>query len=1271
MSIYPSTFQTESYQYFLYTPNTSPGVFAVDPPLDPSVEYLLNFNLNALTGEVRLTKPAKTLNSTLLTLTKNTVTAFDINLEVRSSLNNTFYFAAFTSVSVTPTYTMSFPAAPPVNYTYELVTGNSLDTFTVYPTVITQNLLLNFTTGVIAGTLSFLDLLPLTTLLIKQTAYNALNVKLGTAYTYVKVAVDVVPTFFYPEDVYNYVPGDTVNIVPIVTSDALGVIYSLAPSSPGLPIGLTLNSDSGSITGVASAQSIGLHQYQINAQTSSASPAGFSSAKLNLGINTLGTAIYAGSPFVLTQDMPVALKPLVPTNAQAQPLSNRWLPTRELFHPFTTLGNMAAAYHNANDIVFVGNSNPNYNGTWQYNNVTQFWTNLNTNTAPTARYEQSWVYNSFNNIFVLFGGVQEIPLENTDTILSTVVSYKFFNETWFYDPQFQEWTQILTANAPSPRAGASMVYDIPNNRLILFGGFFTTVGVLDPYRVFYRDTWTFNFATRNWTQIPTLNAPSSRLNAGIVYDPDRGHIILAGGTNIIFTFVIDGVSLQLVYLRDTFYFLNNNWVLQPATFPLTDSDGVPVTYENISLVYDALKKNVLLSWAQKDSLLGNSTVSSTLIYGGDEQWHRLNPLNFSILNLPIANYESIGFSSQIPFIYSQSANHALLFIDAETHKLQVSVVNATAIQAKITYIIESLGTTNWNALGASASPSVGEIFTATVNGSGTGTASVYTWSTVITAPAFPGIEQLVYRSENSQMYAFNPNTKEIFLFTQGETWTYYVPLQVWTKRIPVNNVAPPINLKQATLVYNSLNDEYILCCGALIDDSTQEPNTQTWIYENANNRWISLASGPRPTRVFASAAFDPINAQVVLFGGNSAIDSNFQLFVAQNDTWTFDVQARLWLQVVITSPTAPSPRQSSSMVYDPISGNIVLFGGGGSTDNINFTTTYDDLWVFNGNTNAWLLQDVALQDVAVQEVTLKPLSRESGLLVYDPTLQGFILYGGMNVAFVDAPVFPVIDSWLLRLPLNGLLASWTNLNATFSPKQTLSANLWFLFTILIFDPDQQELVLLSATRSKYVMTPTLPPDPVQAPYNTTFTLINCTNLPYGLSLNANTGVISGTPTVLTAPYEYVIAQENTAGVSTTSLILSVERKDKGTRALTDCAIYANPMQRKADVLKYPTNRNKLTKAQQWAQAVNGIGKRTYATQGIKQSNPNTAKLPLAADGLTLICASPAIQCAPTSNSDVPGPVMLLCDDTRLPPVNASNVRRTYTMFGSKWPQTTT
>jgi N-acetylneuraminic acid mutarotase len=1260
MSIYPSTFLTESYQYFLYTPNTSPGVFAVDPPLDPSVEYLLNFNLNALTGEVRLTKPAKTLNSTLITLTKNTVTAFDINLEVRSSLNNTFYFAAFTSVSVTPTYTMSFPAAPPVNFTYELVSGNSLDTFTVYPTVITQNLLLNFTTGVIAGTLSFLDLLPLTTLLIKQTAYNALNVKLGTAYTYVKVAVDVVPTFFYQEDVYNYVPGDQVNIVPIITSDALGVIYSLAPSSPGLPIGLTLNFDTGSITGVASAQSIGLQQYQINAQTSSASPAGFSSAKLNLGINTLGTAIYAGSPFVLTQDTPVALKPLVPTNAPAQPIKNAWSPTRELFHPFTTFGNMAAAYHNANDIVFVGNSNPNYNGTWQYNSVTQFWTNLNTNTAPSARYEQSWVYNSFNNIFVLFGGVQDVPTQNTDVIIKVAESYKFFNETWFYDPQFQEWTRILTANAPSPRAGASMVYDVPNNRLILFGGFFT-IGLYYS-RVFYRDTWTFNFATRNWTQIPTLNAPSSRLNAGIVYDPDRGHIILAGGVNL-----INFPDFIPIYLRDTFYFLNNNWVLQPATFPLTDSNGQTVTYENISLIYDALKKNVLLSWAQSKKLIGNSTVSSTLIYGIDNQWHRLNPLNFSILNLPLTPYgQSIGYSSQIPFIYNESANYTLLFIDADTFKLQVSLVNATAIQANITYIIESLGSTNWNALGASASPSVGEVFTATVNGSGTGTASVYTWSTVITAPAFPGIEEVVYKENFTLMYAFNSNTNEIFLFTKGETWTYYVPLQVWTKRIPVNNVAPPINLKQGTLVYNSLNDEYILCCGAFLDYSTQETNTQTWIYENANNRWISLLSGPRPTRVFASAAFDPINAQVVLFGGNSAIDTNFQLFVAQNDTWTFDVQARLWLQVVITSPTPPSPRQSSAMVYDPISGNVILFGGIGSTNNIYANNTYDDLWVFNGNTNAWSLQEVSLQ-----EVTLKPLSREGSNLVYDPTLQGFILYGGINCDDVTEQNIPVIDSWLLRLPLNGLLASWTDLNATFSPKQTLSENKWFLFNILIFDPDQQELVLLSATRSKYVMTPTLPPDPVQSPYNTTFSLINCTNLPYGLSLNANTGVISGTPTVLTAPYEYVIAQENTAGGSTTTLILSVERKDKGTRALTNCAIYSNPMQRKADVLKYPTNRNKMTKAQQWAQAVNGIGKRTYATQGIKQSNPNTANLPVAPDGLTLICASPAIQCAPTFNSDVPGPVMLLCDDTRLPPVNASNVRRTYTMFGSKWPQSTT
>ena len=53
----------------------------------------------------------------------------------------------------------------------------------------------------------------------------------------------------------------------------------------------------------------------------------------------------------------------------------------------------------------------------------------------------------------------------------------------------------------------------------------------------------------------------------------------------------------------------------------------------------------------------------------------------------------------------------------------VDVVAATAITSGFSYIIETLGTTNWTAVGAGVNPQVGDVFTANNTGTGTGTAS--------------------------------------------------------------------------------------------------------------------------------------------------------------------------------------------------------------------------------------------------------------------------------------------------------------------------------------------------------------------------------------------------------------------------------------------------------------------------------------------------------------------------------------------------------------------
>jgi hypothetical protein len=78
--------------------------------------------------------------------------------------------------------------------------------------------------------------------------------------------------------------------------------------------------------------------------------------------------------------------------------------------------------------------------------------------------------------------------------------------------------------------------------------------------------------------------------------------------------------------------------------------------------------------------------------------------------------------------------------------------------------------------------------------------------------------------------------------------------------------------------------------------------------------------------------YDPVRGGVVLFGGR---DNNSSF----GDTWEFD--GRTWTKIDVPGP---SPRNAHAMVYDPQIKAICLFGGRHGRENLN------DFWKFDG---AW------------------------------------------------------------------------------------------------------------------------------------------------------------------------------------------------------------------------------------------------------------------------------------------------------------------------------
>ncbi len=144
---------------------------------------------------------------------------------------------------------------------------------------------------------------------------------------------------------------------------------------------------------------------------------------------------------------------------------------------------------------------------------------------------------------------------------------------------------------------------------------------------------------------------------------------------------------------------------------------------------------------------------------------------------------------------------------------------------------------------------------------------------------------------------------------------------------------------------------------------------ETWTFDGSNWNQLSPATSPS-ARDDAAIAYDPSIGKVVLFGGFGTGDAA---------TWTFD--GSTWTQL---SPAVSPPwRGGASMEYDPSIDRIVLFGGyvgpGSPGDS-------KETWTFDGTT--W-----------TQLAPLpSPPARQSASMVYDPSIDRVLLFGGYTGA---------------------------------------------------------------------------------------------------------------------------------------------------------------------------------------------------------------------------------------------------------------------------------
>jgi N-acetylneuraminic acid mutarotase len=162
--------------------------------------------------------------------------------------------------------------------------------------------------------------------------------------------------------------------------------------------------------------------------------------------------------------------------------------------------------------VFGGShGSTRFNDLWAYDPAANTWTQLTPGgSVPAAREDATMAFNPGSGRATLFGGFNGSDLD--DIVV--------------YNPDDNVWIPLSPSGAkPSGRSFTDLVYDSAGTKAILFGGFQYDGEI-------QRDTWSFNPATGNWTQLSLPgDLPDARADHSMCYATGVHKWILFGGTN--------------------------------------------------------------------------------------------------------------------------------------------------------------------------------------------------------------------------------------------------------------------------------------------------------------------------------------------------------------------------------------------------------------------------------------------------------------------------------------------------------------------------------------------------------------------------------------------------------------------------------------------------------------------------------------------------------------------------------------------------------------------
>ena len=185
--------------------------------------------------------------------------------------------------------------------------------------------------------------------------------------------------------------------------------------------------------------------------------------------------------------------------------------------------------------------------------------------------------------------------------------------------------------------------------------------------------------------------------------------------------------------------------------------------------------------------------------------------------------------------------------------------------------------------------------------------------------------------------AWHPPMKSLIYFTGGLTAAYNTAERRWTDLRPAHSPPPVVG---GSLAYDPVNQQMVLFGGGHVAERDRNGKivgyTGTWVLRDGD--WLQLPASVQPSpRMNTRMVADVRNGVLVLFGGDGQ-----SRFLA--DTWIYDMKTRLWRES--KAPAGPEPRAGHFTVYDPETGWVIIGGGYNQRD-------LTDMWAYDAAGDRW------------------------------------------------------------------------------------------------------------------------------------------------------------------------------------------------------------------------------------------------------------------------------------------------------------------------------